>query len=79
MSVLVSRCLLYSPVTVASELIVPTQEQLSAVFQKDLAMNVFRDGVFGSFRHISLLSGLSPASHSSAYFLLTLCYVIFYF
>jgi len=57
MSVLLSRCLLHSPVTASSELLVPTDEQLSAVFQKDLVMNVFRDGVFGSFRHIPLLSG----------------------
>jgi len=52
-----SRCLLNSPVTDSSELIVPTDEELSAVFQKDLLMNVFRDGVFGSFRHVSLHSG----------------------
>jgi len=63
-----SRCLLYSPVTTTSELIIPTQEQLSAVFRKDMAMNVFRDGVFGSFRHISLLSGWSPARHLPAHY-----------
>jgi len=35
----------------------PTDEQLREVFQKDLIMNVFRNGVFGSFRHIPFLSG----------------------
>ena len=52
-----SRCLLYSPVTADDQATVPTQEQLSVVFQKDLVMNVFRDGKFGSFRHLPLLSG----------------------
>jgi len=42
----------------------PTDEQLSAVFQKDLVMNVFRDGELGSFRHIPLLSGRSSAFSS---------------
>jgi len=49
-----SRCLFYSPVTDGDQV---TDEQLSAVFQKDLIMNVFRNGVFGSFRHIALMSG----------------------
>ena len=35
----------------------PTDEQLSDVFQKDLVMNVFRNGAFGSFRHVPLQSG----------------------
>jgi len=52
-----SRCLLYSPVTADDQATVPTQEQLSVVFHKDLVMNVFRDGKFGSFRHLPLLSG----------------------
>jgi len=52
------RCLLYSPVTDSGQ-IVPTDDQLSAVFEKDLVMNVFRDGAFGSFRHLLLQSGCS--------------------
>ena len=55
--VFLSRCLLYSPVTDSDQATVPTHQQLSAVFQKGLVMNVFRDGVFGSFRHIPLMSG----------------------
>jgi len=51
------RCLFYTPVTDSSQLTVPTDEQLAEVYQNDLVMNVFRNGVFGSFRHILLLSG----------------------
>jgi len=57
MFVFVSRCLFYSPVTAGDQVTTPTDEQLPAVFQKDLVMNVFRNGAFGSFRHISLQSG----------------------
>ena len=57
MFVFLSRCLLYSPVSASDKVTRPTDEQLSAVFKKDLAMNVFRDGVFGSFRHLPLISG----------------------
>jgi len=49
--------LFYSPVTASGQVTLPTDEQLSAVFKKDLVVNVFRDGVFGSFRHIPLVSG----------------------
>ena len=59
-----SRCLFYSPMTAGSEVTRPTDEQLSAVIQKDLVMNVFRDGELGSFRHIPLLSGWSTAFSS---------------
>ena len=52
-----SRCLFYSPLTDGGSRSIPTDEQLTAIFHKDLVMNVFRNGVFGSFRHISLLSG----------------------
>ena len=55
-----SRCLFYSSLTDGGEVTVPTDEQLSAVFRKDLVMNVFRNGVFGSFRHSPLLSGSLP-------------------
>jgi len=57
MFVFLSRCLLYSLVSASDKVTRPTDEQLSAVFKKDLAMNVFRDGVFGSFRHLPLISG----------------------
>ena len=57
MFVLQSRCLFYTPLTASGQVTKPTDEQLSVVFQKDLVMNIFRDGVFGSFRHISLSSG----------------------
>ena len=50
----------------------PTDEELSAIFQNDLVINVFRDGVFGSFRHIPLLSGCF-----FVYFVLINCYVTF--
>jgi len=53
----VLRCLLYSPLAANSQATKPTDAELSAVFQKDLLVNVFRDGVFGSFRHILLPSG----------------------
>ena len=56
-----SRCLFYSPLTGDGSVTMPTDEQLSAVFQKDLVMNIFRNGIFGSFRHISLLSGTYPS------------------
>jgi len=55
--VFLSRCLFYSPLTDTGQVTIPTDEQLSAVFKKDLVMNIFRNGVFGSFRHIALHSG----------------------
>jgi len=56
--VFMSRCLFHSPVTAGDQATTPTDEQRFAVFQKDLVMNVFRNGVFGSFRHIPLLTGV---------------------
>ena len=51
------RCLCYLSTTTTGQLPAPTDEQLSDVFQKDLVMNVFRNGAFGSFRHVPLQSG----------------------
>jgi len=55
--VFVSRCLFYSPISGSSQANVPTDEQLREAFEKDLIMNVFRNGEFGSFRHIPFQSG----------------------
>ena len=63
LTVFLSRCLLYSQVDSNCQAAAPTDEQLSAVFLKNLVMNVFRDGVFGSFRHIPLLSGYLSYKH----------------
>ena len=56
-SVVSSRYLFYSEVSGSDPIIRPTDEQLSDIFQNDLTMNVFRNGVYGTFRYLPLLSG----------------------
>jgi len=51
----INRCLFYSSVAASDQSPGPTDDQLSDVFQKDLVVNVFRNGAFGSFRHLLLL------------------------
>jgi len=51
----INRCMFHSSVSADDQLPGPTDEQLSDILQKDMVMNVFRYGAFGSFRHLPLL------------------------
>jgi hypothetical protein len=52
------RCIFNA--TLSGKDTVTPPEDLSAVYSKDLVINVFRDGQWGSFRHIPLQSGMLP-------------------
>ena len=68
MLVVLSRYLYCSEVTGGGPVTLPTEEQLWEICHKDLTMNVFRNGVYGTFRYLPLLSGCFSRIYWSLYF-----------
>lgn len=54
-----NRCAFVSNLSKGAEVpsLVPTQKEMKALLKKDLVMNVYRDGLWGVFRHQLLTQG----------------------
>jgi len=63
------RCIFNSNLSLDSKntQITTNSEEYQSILQKDLVMNVFRDGVWGSFRHIPMSSTGSDVETEHAY------------
>ena len=78
MFVVPSRYLFCSEVTGGGPVTLPTEEQLWEICHKDLTMNVFRNGVYGTFRYLPLLSGCFSVIYCHACFYLVLVHKLLF-